>query len=66
MWDDDTTIQPGEKEGQIDVSSALKKFYDHYSRFWENLNFGFLTTSITILLGFLYRTDNTELKKSKN
>ena len=66
MWDIDTTIQPGEKEGQTDVSSALKKFYDHYREFWENLNFGFFTTSLTILLGFLYRTGNTELKKSKN
>ena len=28
--DNDTTIHPGEKEGQTDVSSALKRFYDHY------------------------------------
>ena len=39
MWDNDTTIQPGEKEGQTDVSSALKRFYDHYRGFWENLRF---------------------------
>ena len=37
VWDNDTTIQPGEKEGQTDVSSALKRFYDHYRGFWENL-----------------------------
>ena len=41
MWDNDTPIQPGEKEGQTDVSSALKRFYDHMRRFWENLNFQF-------------------------
>ena len=41
MWDDDTPIQPGEKEGQTDVSSALKRFYDHHRRFWENLTFLF-------------------------
>ena len=41
MWDNDTTIQPGEKEGQTDVSSALKKFYDHYRGFWENPIFWF-------------------------
>ena len=35
--DNDTTIQPGEKEGQTDVSSALKMFYDHYRGYWENI-----------------------------
>ena len=28
--DNDTTIQPGEKEGQTDLSSALKRFGDHH------------------------------------
>ena len=42
--DNDTTIQPGEKEGQTDVSSALKRFYDHYRGFWENHKFRFSTT----------------------
>ena len=55
VWDNDTTIQPGEKEGQTDVSSALKKFYDHYRGFWENRKFWFSTTVLTIFLGFLYR-----------
>ena len=41
VWDNDATIQPGEKEGQTDVSSALKNFYDHYRGFWENLTFWF-------------------------
>ena len=65
MWDNDTTIQPGEKEGQTDVSSALKRFYDHYRGFWENLKFWFSTTALTTLLGFLYRKALLELKKSK-
>ena len=39
VCDIDTTIQPGEKEGQTDVSSTLKMFYDHYSGFWDNLDF---------------------------
>ena len=66
MWDNDTTIQPGEKEGQTDISSALKTFYDHYRGFWENLIFAFFATSLTNLLGFLYRNCQAELKKSKN
>ena len=33
VCDIDTTIQPREKEGQTDVSSALKTFYDHYRGF---------------------------------
>ena len=65
VWDNDTPIQPGEKEGQTDVSSALKRFYDHLSRFWENLIFRFFVTTLTILLGFLYRNGQTEVKKSK-
>ena len=47
VWDNDTTIQPGEKEGQTDVSSALKKFYDHYRCFWENLIFWFFELCIS-------------------
>ena len=39
VWDNDTPIQPGEKEGQTDVSSALKRFYDHYRGYWENSKF---------------------------
>ena len=39
VCDINTTIQSGEKEGQTDVSSALKKFYDHYRGYWENLKF---------------------------
>ena len=39
VWDNDTTIQPGEKEGQTDVSSDVKTFYDHYRGFWEKSNF---------------------------
>ena len=66
MWDNDTTIQPGEKEGQTDVSSALKRFYDHYRGFWENLKFGFSTTALTTLLGFLYIKALLELKISQN
>ena len=31
VQDNDTTIRLGEKEGQTDVSSALKRFYDHLS-----------------------------------
>ena len=31
--DIDTIIEPGEKEHQTDVSSALKRFGDHPSRF---------------------------------
>ena len=65
VWDNDTPIQPGEKEGQTDVSSALKRFYDHYSGFWENLIFRFSITALTTLLGFLYRNALLELKKSK-
>ena len=41
-------MQPGEKEAQTDVSSALKKFYDHLSRFWENLNFQFFELCLAI------------------
>ena len=41
VWDNDTTIQPGEKEGQIDVTSAQKRFYDHHRGFWENPKFLF-------------------------
>ena len=61
VWENDTTIQPREKEGQTDVSSTLKRFYDHYSGFWENLIFRFSITALTTLLGFLYRN----AKKSK-
>ena len=63
MWDNDTTIQTGEKEGQTDVSSAIKRFYDHYRGFWENLIFRFSITALTTLLGFLYRTGHADLKK---
>ena len=66
VWDNDTPIQPGEKEGQTDVSSALKRFYDHYRGFWENLKFWFSTTALTTLLRFLYRKALLELKISKN
>ena len=48
VWDNDTTIQPGEKEGQTDVSSALKMFYGHYSGFWENLIFRFFEFYLAI------------------
>ena len=65
MWDNDTTIQPGEKEGQTDVSSALKRFYDHLSSIWENLIFRFFVNTLTTLLGFLYRNGLVEVKKSK-
>ena len=40
-WDNDTTIQSEEKEGKTDVSSTPKLFYDHYSGFWQNLDFFF-------------------------
>ena len=33
LQDIDTIIEPGEKEHQTDVSSALKRFGDHSSRF---------------------------------
>ena len=33
VQDIDTIIEPGEKEHQTDVSSALKRFGDHPSRF---------------------------------
>ena len=66
MWDNDTTIQPGEKEGQTDISSALKTFYDHYRGFWENLIFRFSITTLTTFLGFLYRNDIIGMKNSKN
>ena len=65
MWDNDSLIQPGEKEGQTDVSSALKKFYDHLGRFWENPIFRFYITTLTTLLGFLYRNGQAERKKLK-
>ena len=42
MWDNDTTIQPKEKEGQTNVSSALITCYDYTCRFWENLTFWFI------------------------
>ena len=58
-------IQSREKEGQTDVSSALKRFNDHYSGLWENRKFRFSTTTITTFLGFLYRTGHGELKNSK-
>ena len=63
--DNDTTIQPGEKEGQTDVSSALKMFYDHYRGFWEKLIFRFSITTLTTFLSFLYRNAIIGLKKSK-
>ena len=66
VWDNDTPIQPGKKEGQTDVSSAPKMFYDHYRGFWENLKFRFSITTLTTLLGFLYRNGQAELKKLKN
>ena len=31
VYDIDTTIKPGEKKGQTDVSSAQKRFCDHLS-----------------------------------
>ena len=65
VWDNDTTIQPGEKEGQTDVSSALKMFYDHYRGYWETFIFRFSITTLTTLLGFLYRNGQAELKKLK-
>ena len=66
VWDNDTMIQPGEKKGQTDVSSTLKRFYDNYSVFWENHKFWISITSLTTFLGFLYRNPVEELKKSKN
>ena len=51
MWDNDTMIQPGEKEDQTDVSSALKKFYGHYSSFSKNPNFWFFE----LYKDFLYK-----------
>ena len=65
MWDNDTPIQPGEKEGQTDVSSALKRFYDHYRGSWKNLAFWIFVLPLTTFLGFLYRNAFSELKKSK-
>ena len=59
-------IQPGEKEGQTDVSSALKRFYDHYSGLWENRKFWFSTTALTTFLGFLYRKAPLKLKICQN
>ena len=65
VWDNDTPIQPGEKEGQTDVSSALKIFYDYYRRFLENHKFGFLSIVLTTFLGFLYRNAIIGIKNSK-
>ena len=66
MWDNDTTIQPGEKEGQTDVSSALKRFYDHLSPSWKNLNFSIFDFTLTTFWDFPYRIGKGEVKKSKN
>ena len=37
VWDNDKEIQPGEKECQTDITSALLRFYDHYSCFSDNI-----------------------------
>ena len=66
MWDNDTPIQPGEKEGQTDVSSALKRFYDHLSPSWKHHIFSIFDFTLTTLWGFPYRIGKGEVKKSKN
>ena len=63
--DNDTTIQPGEKEGQTDLSSALKRFGDHHSGSWENFNFLIFWPPPYRFTGLLYRTGFVEAKKSK-
>ena len=65
MWDNDTTIQPVEKEDQTDISSAVKKFYDHYRGFWETLIFRFSITTLTTFLSILYRNAIIGIKNSK-
>ena len=61
----DTTIQPGEKEGQTDVSSALKRFYDHYRGYWDNLKFWIFWPPPYRFTGLLYRNGCVKVKKSK-
>ena len=66
VQDNDTTIRLGEKEGQTDVSSALKRFYDHLSLSWKNFNISVFDFTLTTLWGFPYRIGKGEVKKSKN
>ena len=65
MWDNDTPIQVGEKEGQTDISSALKRFYDHYSGYWENLKFGIFWLLPYRFTGLVYINCFVEVKKFK-
>ena len=64
--DNDTTIQPGEKEGQTDLSSALPRFGDHHSGSWEVFKILIFWPPPYRFTGLLYRTGFVEAKNSKN
>ena len=53
--DIDTIIEPGEKEHQTDVSSALKRFGDHPCRFWDIMKFWTAVPWFGPLLDFPYK-----------
>ena len=55
VQDIDTIIEPGEKEHQTDVSSALKRFGDHPCRFWDIMKFWTAAPWFGPLLDFPYK-----------
>ena len=56
LQDIDTIIEPGEKEHQTDVSSALKRFGDHPRRFWDIVKFWTAWPYFGPLLDFPYQS----------
>ena len=65
MSNNDTTNQPGEREDQTDVILALKRFYDYYCRFWENLKFWFFELYNGISVQKAQESGKGSSKKSK-
>ena len=63
--DIDTIIEPGEKEHQTDVSSALKRFGDHPSRFWGITKFWTPALRFGPLLDFPYQNGSVGIKITK-
>ena len=65
VQDNDTTIRLGEKEGQTDVSSALKRFYDHRSPSCKIANLRFCDLALTHSVRKVPESGKGEVKKSK-
>ena len=65
VQDIDTIIEPGEKEHQTDVSSALKRFGNHPCSFLDIAKFWFATPYFGPILDFPYQNALQGVKITK-